>query len=79
MVKQPDILIADEPCQGLDSRHRERVLSLLSIIGEWPETTLLYVTHDPLEELSSCTHHLKMVPHEEGGYTVKSGPYLSQR
>lgn len=47
VVKNPDILIMDEHCHGLDDRYRLRVLELLDRIGRSGKTTLLHVTHDP--------------------------------
>ena len=69
MIKEPKILIADEPCQGLDDRHRSQVLSLLDRIASLGRTLLLYVTHDPREEISSVTRRLEFVSHPAGGYT----------
>ena len=45
MVKSPELLILDEPCQGLDRSNRERVLALMEGIGKGTETDLIYVTH----------------------------------
>lgn len=57
MVKSPDLLILDEPCQGLDGANRERVLSLMEGIGEGTETGLIYVTHHE-EEMIPCIRHV---------------------
>jgi molybdate transport system ATP-binding protein len=65
MVKSPELLILDEPCQGLDGANRERVLSLMEGIGEGTETGLIYVTHHE-EEMIPCIHHilkLEKTPH----------------
>ena len=53
MVKSPELLILDEPCQGLDGANRERVLALMERIGERTETGLIYITHHE-EELIPC-------------------------
>ncbi|MFK7731396.1 MAG: ATP-binding cassette domain-containing protein [Pseudomonadales bacterium] len=45
MVKNPDILILDEPCLGLDERNRQHVLALLQAIVEETSTQLLFVSH----------------------------------
>ena len=34
MVKNPKLLILDEPCAGLDPENRNAVLSLLELIGQ---------------------------------------------
>jgi molybdate transport system ATP-binding protein len=57
MVKSPELLILDEPCQGLDRANRERVLALMEGIGSGPETDLIYVTHHA-EEMIPCIDHL---------------------
>jgi len=44
MVKSPDLLILDEPCQGLDQENRRRVLDMIEKIGAHTDTNLLYVT-----------------------------------
>ena len=69
VVKTPRLLIADEPCQGLDDEHTAQVLELLEAIGAG-ETTLLYVTHDPAEQLRGLTHRLELTPGPEGSRAV---------
>jgi molybdate transport system ATP-binding protein len=57
VIKQPPLLILDEPCHGLDARHREEVLTIANHIGQHESSTILYVTHDPAEQLA-CTRQL---------------------
>ena len=45
LVKSPDLLLLDEPCQGLDAQHRNRFISIIESILRHSETTLIYVTH----------------------------------
>lgn len=45
MIKQPRLLILDEPCQGLDEINRRTILKLIEYIGTQTATTLLYVSH----------------------------------
>jgi len=45
LVKPPELLILDEPCQGLDGPNRRALLDLIDETGRRGETTLLYVTH----------------------------------
>ena len=60
VVKTPEILVLDEPCQGLDPANRKRILALVDIIGRQPHTQVLYVSHHP-EEMPACiTHHLDL-------------------
>ncbi len=57
VIKQPKLLILDEPCHGLDPRHRSEVLTIAEYIGKNTTSTLLYVTHDPEEQLA-CTRQI---------------------
>ena len=45
MIKQPALLILDEPCQGLDDANRQLVLGFIELLAQQHQTTLLYVTH----------------------------------
>jgi molybdate transport system ATP-binding protein len=45
MMKDPPLVIFDEPCQGLDAGNRDFVLNLLSRIGEKEDRSIIYVTH----------------------------------
>ena len=60
MIKNPELLILDEPCQGLDDFNRDRVLSLCEKIGSKKNRTILFVTHDSGVDLSCFTHYLKL-------------------
>lgn len=71
MVKQPAILILDEPCQGLDSHHRQQVLDWADRLGASGAVSLLYVTHHPEERLSCSRHRLEFRPRAEGGYRLE--------
>jgi molybdate transport system ATP-binding protein len=57
MVKTPELLILDEPCQGLDRSNREMVLALMQGIGSGGSTGLIYITHHQ-EELIPCINHV---------------------
>ena len=69
MVKQPDLLILDEPCQGLDDINREMVLKLIDHLGKTGTTQILYVTHHQEDFLPCLTNSLELVPVDGGGYT----------
>lgn len=59
-VKDPELLILDEPLHGLDTQRREQVRGIIDRFCIRPEKTLIMVTHYP-EELPSCiTHHKKL-------------------
>jgi molybdate transport system ATP-binding protein len=49
LVKSPDLLLLDEPCQGLDLSHRDRFLRIIDSLLNCAETTIVYVTHIPDE------------------------------
>jgi molybdate transport system ATP-binding protein len=63
LVKQPPLLILDEPFQGLDDAHIVALKSLLNEISAHSDCAMIFVTHLP-EEIPECfTFHLKL---EEG-------------
>lgn len=53
LVKNPPLLILDEPCQGLDSTQQRIVRSLVDDVCRYSAATLIYVTHYE-EELPKC-------------------------
>lgn len=60
-VKDPELLILDEPLHGLDSRHREQVRYIIEAVCRRKNKTLVMVTHYD-EELPPCIdHHLHLV------------------
>ena len=69
-IKRPRILILDEPCHGLDERHRSLILALLQAIAEQGMSTLLHVTHDPSEVLPCERHVLELCPGESPMYRI---------
>ena len=71
-VKQPNVLILDEPCHGLDERQRQMILDLLETIANTKTTTLLHVTHDATEALPCEKHILELRPGETPMYRILS-------
>ena len=55
-VKDPELLILDEPLHGLDIRNRQRVREIINIFCQRPHKTLIMVTHYK-EELPDCITH----------------------
>ena len=53
LVKNPPLLILDEPCQGLDAAHIQQFREIIDDICHTFHTTLLYVSHYK-EEIPSC-------------------------
>ena len=70
MVKQPDILILDEPCVGLDDYHRDFILGTLDVIAESTPTRLIYVSHVPDESPACINFRLRFEPAPDGGYRL---------
>lgn len=61
MVKNPDLLILDEPLHGLDAQNKSRCRAVIEKFCEQGGKTLIYVTHRR-EEIPSCvtlTYELK--------------------
>ncbi|MEJ6560147.1 MAG: ATP-binding cassette domain-containing protein [Akkermansiaceae bacterium] len=58
LVKQPSLLILDEPCQGLDPLNRALVLKVIDRIAATGLTQILYITHEPEDHLECVTHEL---------------------
>lgn len=71
MVKNPDILILDEPCVGLDDYHRQLILTVLDKVAENSCTNIVYVTH-VVDEQPGCLNQ-KITFHEcdSGGFTIR--------
>jgi molybdate transport system ATP-binding protein len=60
LVKNPPLLILDEPCQGLDTDSVEYFKSVVDAVCDSPERTLIYVSHYPHEIPSCVTRYLKL-------------------
>lgn len=69
MMNQPDLLILDEPCAGLDILAREDVLEMIETIPQ-SDCHLLYVTHY-IEEITEAITHVLLVA---DGEVVATGP-----
>ncbi len=70
-VKQPRVLILDEPCHGLDENYREKILDLLEKVASTGTTTLLHVTHDPSEVLECEKNILNLQPGQDPMYSIE--------
>jgi molybdate transport system ATP-binding protein len=58
LVKQPQLLILDEPTQGLDDVNRHRVLWFLQHLATQTHTTIVMASHRLDEHLPLFTRHL---------------------
>ncbi len=61
MIKQPRLLILDEPCLGLDEINRRTILKLIEHIGTKTSTTILYVSHHQ-EDSIPCINRILSFP-----------------
>jgi molybdate transport system ATP-binding protein len=84
LAKGPELLVLDEPCQGLDRRRRTLFLDLLGRQVRSNDTTLIYVTHD-VDGIPSIASHGLLLRHGRavvqgaadealGAYTLGSRP-----
>ncbi len=70
LVRDPELLVLDEPCHGLDADNRARVLSAVNRAAWTRGTSIIFVTHQA-DELPACiTHVLEL----RDGRVVRSGP-----
>ena len=53
LVKQPRLLLLDEPTHGLSGLNRDRLLAMLTVLRDAPDVAIVYVTHreDEVEAL----------------------------
>ena len=63
-VKDPELLILDEPLHGLDNRNRQRVREIIETFCQRQNKTLVMVTHYE-EELPKCIDHRKVLKRED--------------
>jgi molybdate transport system ATP-binding protein len=67
LIKNPPLLILDEPTQGLDDANRYAVLDFIEKIGCAGISTILYVSHRRDEYRPFFTQHLIMDQYRVGG------------
>ncbi|MEO6632773.1 MAG: ATP-binding cassette domain-containing protein, partial [Mucilaginibacter sp.] len=60
LIKNPDLLIFDEPCQGLDDHQQHHFKTLVDTICRLSNVTLIYVTHYQHEIPDSVTKVLRL-------------------
>jgi len=65
LVKNPPLILADEPTGNLDSRSGEEIISILTCLHAEQGITLLMVTHDP-----NIAHHCQRIIHLKDGQVV---------
>ncbi|MFI5163589.1 MAG: ABC transporter ATP-binding protein, partial [Sphingobacteriales bacterium] len=60
LIKNPSLLIFDEPCQGLDAHQQQHFKALVDTMCELSNVTLIYVTHYQDEIPDSVTKVLTL-------------------
>ncbi len=60
LIKNPPLLIFDEPCQGMDTHQQQHFKNLIDTICSLKEVTLIYVTHYQHEIPDSVDKVLKL-------------------
>lgn len=60
LIKNPDLLILDEPLHGLDVAHKQRVNSLIENMVIHKHSTLIYVSHYETEIPGCVTHRMEL-------------------
>ena len=62
-VKNPTLLILDEPLHGLDRKNRTLVMEIIKAFCAQPQKTLIIVTHYPEELPTTIDHTYTLVRH----------------
>jgi len=69
VIKNPSLLILDEPCQGLSPQHRDLFKAVVNEIHAASGTTIIYVSHYD-EDIPSCVN--RTIQLEQGSVTACS-------
>ena len=60
LIKQPDLLVLDEPLHGLDAEHKASILRIISALTERNGLSLIYVSHYD-NEIPDCVSFHKTI------------------
>jgi molybdate transport system ATP-binding protein len=66
LVKNPRLLILDEPCQGLDPAHRDLIIRNVDALIRARSVTAIFVTHRPEEIPRSIKRVLRLARRPTG-------------
>jgi molybdate transport system ATP-binding protein len=64
LVKNPPLLILDEPCQGLDEQQVKDFVALVDALHEQSNKTLIYVSHYE-NEIPKCVNKMMLLENNE--------------
>ncbi|QES89176.1 ATP-binding cassette domain-containing protein [Rhizosphaericola mali] len=62
LVKNPPLLLLDEPCQGLDESQTQEFVQMIDILVEKLNTTILYISHYD-NEIPNCIDQILQLEH----------------
>ena len=65
LVKNPPLILADEPTGNLDSHSGEEVISILTSLHDEQDITMVIITHD-----QNIAHHCQRIVHLKDGQVV---------
>jgi molybdate transport system ATP-binding protein len=60
LIKNPPLLILDEPCQGLDTERKNEFLELINEVCTIGNKTLVFVSHYENDRPSCISHFIKL-------------------
>lgn len=60
LLAQPEILVLDEPCTGLDIYAQEHMMNTICDLADKTDITIIYVTHQP-EEIRPFLEHTMLL------------------
>lgn len=64
LAMEPQVLVLDEPCAGLDPRGREEILGLIKQLHEEAGTTIVMVSHS-MDDVASLADRVVVMNHGE--------------
>ncbi|RFM27539.1 ATP-binding cassette domain-containing protein [Deminuibacter soli] len=64
LIKNPPLLILDEPCQGLDDHQTQQFTDIVDALVQHPERTLIYVSHRK-DQVPACINQALRISNGE--------------
>ncbi len=61
IIKSPDLLLLDEPCEGLDFANHRKIFEIIEFIGSRTGTAVVYATSEEHGRLPCISHCLNLV------------------